>query len=175
MKKANLMLITILLLTAMIITGFDSSDNQRNFRKIMKRYRDEEGFFALSIPTSLIKILIPEDEKETEELFEDIKKVRFLVYERGPTSSTAVTSCKNDLEGLFNNGLYIDLLTISDNSEIVKIGAIPDGDNLLKGLTVFVYNKNQLVAVNFVGRTDLKKIKRLVDNTVKLDSGQPYI
>lgn len=174
MKKRNIGSIITLLVTAMFLTGFTAPDKQADFRKIMKKYRREEGFFTLSIPTSIIKILVPKDETEAKELLKDIKKIRLLVYDEGTTSSPIVISCKNDLEVLFKYGTYVDLLTINDDSETVKIRAIPDGDNL-KELTIFVYNEGQLVVVNFVGTTDLNKMIQLVNNTKNLKSGEPLL
>jgi hypothetical protein len=124
----------------------------------------------MSIQNSLIRIFIPKEETEVKEFLKDIRKIRFLVYD-DPSGSGIVKSCKKDMDALFKNKGYIELLTVIDDSETVKIRAIPDGDNL-KDMVIFVNSTDELVIVNFVGSVDLHKMMSFVEN--KKNSKSPH-
>ena len=166
MKNRNVLQVIILLVLIAFCTGLNASDSSDRAKKVMRKYKREEGFFGMSIPASLVRLMIPKEEAEVKEFMKDIRKIRFLVYDDNPSGSVIVKSCKKDLDALFRDGEYIDLLTVTDKSETVKIMAIPDGD-CLKDLVIFVSNTEELVVVNLVGTLDMNKIMSLVENTKK--------
>lgn len=169
MKKRSVILTVILLSATVIFSGFAEAGSPRNIKKVMKKYRKEEGFFAMNIPASIVRIMVPKEEKEVKDFLKDIKKIRFLIYDDDPSGSLIVKSCRKDMDALFKSGGYIDLLTVTNASETIKIRAVPDGENL-KDLVIFVNNEDELVLINFQGSLDLQKMMSLVDDPEKMSS-----
>jgi len=160
--------IAIALLLGVVSSAQAQTTNLSAIDKYFKQYVEDERFTVVYISSKLLNMFgkldiknMEMDDAETKaiiELAKDLEGIRILVAEEN------AAGFYKEAKGKINTKEYEVLMTVRDKNESnVDFLVKDDGNKMINELLLLVGGEDEFVLMSFVGKIDLDKVSKLIN------------
>lgn len=135
----------------------------KDFNSFYNKYEDDEGVLSFKISKNLAKMVVQDEDAETENFIKKMEKVSFFIAEQNTSRYSHV------IENYLPGSVYNDLMIIKDDGSIVvfKMKELKNGH--INEIVMTVLSPESFVAVSFAGDFTLDDAKKMTKSVKKSD------
>jgi hypothetical protein len=164
---------TVFLVSLIQLTGWGCTPDPgqaSSFKTIFNHYRTGEEVIAVSLPPSLISIVMQQagEENELLTLFRELSSFSLLAMEYGNTPEVIFEEFDSVLRSYTRNNDFNDMFFINNSGEEFYIKVREKEDHIREALIVFG-GAESITAINLRGNIDPRLLTRLAEQGELLD------
>ena len=145
-------------------------DQASSFKTIFNHYRTGEEVIAVSLPPSLISLVMQQAGEESEllQLFRDLSSFSLLTLERQKTLPETYEEFGRVLKSYSSNNHFVDMFFVNRSDEEYYIKILEKEDHIQEALIV-IGNTDSYTAINLRGNIDPQLLTSLAEQGGLLD------
>lgn len=165
-KRINQLKLNTMNLKSIIITGLLSfflyaagvaGNDPVAFKEFYKKYKNEEGFTSINVPTGLLGLIMSSEDKELKELMKNIDDINFLIYSGEQTIGPELAS---ELKSGLKSRWYKDLMMVNDSGEKIEFKIREDG-KVIREVIMIMSGNDTFIVMSIEGAITQNQVKEL--------------
>jgi|GEM_PF-587385 hypothetical protein len=157
--------ITILFLLFTMMGCASSQVPKKDFTAFYNTYEDDEGVVNFQIPIALARMIVKDEDKDTDDIVKKMDKIRFFIKEQDNGKY------KRTIDNYLPESLYNDLMIVKDNGSTVIFKMKEPKQGHIREIVLTVTDSDSFVAISFTGDFTMEDAKQMTSSIKTSDFG----
>ena len=169
MMRPRLLFSLLVIIQTVIFSCSSSIFETNSFKDIFDHYRDKEDILALSLPPSLISLVMPDDDETgLRNLFRNLSSFSMLVIDENSASEEVAAELYAVTTSYAERNNFENLIFVNQSGEQFYIKVLEKNEIITEALIV-IGGQDALTAINLRGNIDPEMLTGLAEQGALLD------